>query len=367
MNEPLDNQSMAELLAQQTAALQAIATRPIKTSTTTYTSGTSVPRALQDMIKNRDRVRLASQELDQMLQAREQWPYVLANALSTVPQQQGYGSWLSDFARGLGTGGKMMTDAQMTRAQLKHKNEMDDLAMILAYDKAMGNIEDQTQRQYMGYIDAPYAYGRGSGSQQQETEKEFYDVTPPEMPENKPVWGEIEMRSEQLKDPDTHARTTGGLIAKFVAERTNPGGRAAMKANQQAYTNTFTQKAIERIAKKMGGSRGIDTIPELNIKGGPELSAEGMNSKDYVAAVKDQVWNIADQIVKANPKTDFSREEFGNGIINSYNNGILKEHRIVDHLPTNNKTDNSVAKQIAGAVSQGKPATSGYDYSKYGF
>ena len=369
MNEPLDNQSMAELLAQQTAALQAIATRPIKTSTTTYTSGTSVPRALQDMIKNRDRVRLASQELDQALQARETLPYTLASALAAVPQQQGYGSWVSDFARGLGGGGKMLTDAQMARAQMKRENEMDDLAMILAYDKAMGNIEDQTQRQYMGYIDAPYALGRSSGSgsgSQQQVEPRVYDITPTEMPEVKPVWGEIELRSEQLKDPDTQARTTGGLVAKFVAERTNPGAREAMVANQQAYTNNFTQDAITEIAQKMGGSRGIDTVPEINIKGGPELSGAGMGSKQFESAVKDQAWSAADQIVKANPKTTVSRAELANAFINNFNHSIRPDYRLVGQLPTNYKPNNAMAKQIAGAVSQGNPATSGYDYSKYG-
>lgn len=340
--EPLDAQGLAELLAQQTAALQAIATRPVKSSTTTYTTDNSVPRALQDMIKNRDRVRLASQELDQALQARETLPYTLASALSAVPQQQGYGSWLSDFARGLGGGGKMLTDAQMARAQMKRENEMEDLAMILAYDKAMGNIGDQTQRQYVSYVQAPYALGSGKGNQQEQEEPEHYDFSPPEMPDDRYEWGELTLQSNRI-DPQTNVRTGAGVAAKMASDFLNEGAREAAMANKNAYTKIFTQKSIEKIAKKMGGSRGIDTIPEVNLKGGPEISPETMDSKTYISAVRDQAWDIGDEIIKANPKAPFTRTQVANWYLNNYNHKILPKYRIVDNLPED--TEKSIKKQ----------------------
>jgi hypothetical protein len=152
----VDYSSLAGLLAPQTQALQALAMRPQKTSAVTTTTSSSTPRALQNMIENRDKIRTASRELDDALKARETLGYTLASALSNVPQQHGYGSWLSDFARSLGASGKMLTDAKMSREQLKRQNEMEDLAEILAYDKAMGDIGTQTQRQEIGYTELPW-------------------------------------------------------------------------------------------------------------------------------------------------------------------------------------------------------------------
>lgn len=98
----------------------------------------TVPYARPDMIAGRDTIGQASRTYDEALKARETLPYTLASALATVPQQQGYGTWLSDFARGLGTGGTMFTNAQLDRASKKYTNEMKDLAQRLAYDKEMG-------------------------------------------------------------------------------------------------------------------------------------------------------------------------------------------------------------------------------------
>ena len=98
----------------------------------------TVPYARPDMIAGRDTIGRATRAYDEALKARETLPYTLASALATVPQQQGYGTWLSDFARGLGTGGTMFTNAQLDRAGKKYANEMKDLAQRLAYDKEMG-------------------------------------------------------------------------------------------------------------------------------------------------------------------------------------------------------------------------------------
>lgn len=98
----------------------------------------TVPYARPDMIAGRDTIGRATRAYDEALKARETLPYTLAGALSAVPQQQGYGSWLSDFARGLGAGGTLYTNMQLDRAGKKYKNEMNDLAQRLAYDKEMG-------------------------------------------------------------------------------------------------------------------------------------------------------------------------------------------------------------------------------------
>lgn len=108
--------------------------RPVKNRQVQVT----VPYARPDMIAARDTIGQATREYDEALKARETWPYMLASALSAVPQQQGYGTWLSDFARGLGAGGTLYTNAQLDRAGKKYTNKMKDLAQRLAYDKEMG-------------------------------------------------------------------------------------------------------------------------------------------------------------------------------------------------------------------------------------
>lgn len=158
--------SLSGLLA---GAIEAQAMRPQKTSV--FTSSTSTPYALNDMIANRNRIGRATTELNDALKAREDLGYTLASALSGIPQQQGAGSWLSDFARAFGGGMAAPTNARVDRAQKKYEAEMKDLANILAFDKAMG--ETQQQQQTIGYT--PMEYGTAgkqaagsAGAQQQE-------------------------------------------------------------------------------------------------------------------------------------------------------------------------------------------------------
>lgn len=138
---------------------EAIATRPQKTST--FTTTTSTPYAREDMIKNRDRIGTARQNLADILKLREKPLYSVANALSAVPEQQGAGSWLSNLVRGFGAGATSHTNTMVDRAQKEYEAEMQDLAQILAYDKAMGDT--QTQSQTMGYTPMEYAGGSGKG------------------------------------------------------------------------------------------------------------------------------------------------------------------------------------------------------------
>ena len=362
-------QEILEMLANsQSQVAQAIAERPFKTYQKNTTYSTSTPRALQDMIKNRDRIRLASQELDNALRPRESLEYTLASALSKVPQQQGYGSWLSDFARGLGAGGTLYVDAQTSRAQQKYENEMRDLAQILAYDKAMGDIQDQRQEQVMGYTVMPYSTsGRGgSGKTEDQPETEVYDFTPPQMPEEPIRWSEVDIQGQRT-DPQSGVPTFGGLLAKYTGSAVESEGRFSKNANQNAYTKTFTVPAITKVAKAAGGSRGIDTMPEVNIKGGPELSSSNMTTSDFSNAVKDQAWDIADQIIKANPKATITREELANAFINNFNHRLRPEFRVVSGFTTPNVATPQTTPTPSITAQPSVAPVMQYDYSKYGF
>lgn len=149
-------------------AITAYAMRPQKSLVNTTTTTTETPYALANMLANRDRIGQATRDLDNALKIRESTGYSLANALATIPQQQGYGSWLSDFARSLGGGMAGPMNAYAARAAAKHDNEMKDLEAILAYDKAMGSIKNTTQSQTIGYDNMPWGGVGGKEKTQQQ-------------------------------------------------------------------------------------------------------------------------------------------------------------------------------------------------------
>lgn len=145
-------------------AIEALATRPQKNVTDTTTTTTSTPYALADMIANRDRIGQATRDYDNALKLRETTAYSLANALAAVPQQQGYGSWLSDFARAFGGGMSGPFNARVDRATKMHDNTIKDLETILKYDKEMGSTQTQNQHQTIGYENLPYGGGKQNGN-----------------------------------------------------------------------------------------------------------------------------------------------------------------------------------------------------------
>ena len=154
-------------------AITAYAQRPQKTSTITDTTSTTTPYALANMIANRDRIGQATKDYDDALKLRETTAFSLANALAAIPQQQGYGSWLTDFARSFGGGMSTPFNARVDRATKNYENQMKDLATILAYDKAMGDTQTQHQSQTMGYTEMPFggAGGKGKGTPENANEK----------------------------------------------------------------------------------------------------------------------------------------------------------------------------------------------------
>lgn len=152
-------------------AITAYAQRPQKTSTITDTTSTTTPYALADMIANRDRIGRATREYDDALKLRETTAFSLANALANIPQQQGYGSWLTDFARAFGGGMSTPFNARVDRATKNYENQMKDLATILAYDKAMGDTQTQRQNQTIGYQEMPYGGVNGKAKGQTANDK----------------------------------------------------------------------------------------------------------------------------------------------------------------------------------------------------
>ena len=144
-------------------AITAYAMRPQKSSVISNTTSTNAPYALADMIANRDRIGRATREYDDALKLRETTAYSLANALAAIPQQQGYGSWLTDFARSFGGGMSSPFNARVDRATKNYENQMKDLATILAYDKAMGDTQTQRQNQTIGYQEMPWGEVGGKG------------------------------------------------------------------------------------------------------------------------------------------------------------------------------------------------------------
>lgn len=163
MANEFDSVTLEAILAPQTQALQALAMRPQKTSATTTTTTRTTPYALDNMIANRDRIGQATQELDDILKARESFKYRFGQGLANVtPQNESGAGWLSGFLRGVGGGLTGYVDNRAARAQQKYENEMKDLAEILAFDKAMGDTQTQVQNQVIGYT--PMEYGMGTGS-----------------------------------------------------------------------------------------------------------------------------------------------------------------------------------------------------------
>ena len=145
-------------------AIEAMATRPQKSTVNTSTQTITSPYALDDMLARREKIGLATKALDEALKEREGFGYNMASALSGIPQQQGYGTWLGDFARAFGAGFSGATNARTDRALKRYNNEMKDLETILKFDKEMGSSQNSVQSQKIGYDDMPYAAGGKSGS-----------------------------------------------------------------------------------------------------------------------------------------------------------------------------------------------------------
>lgn len=145
------NMSIPKLSTQELLALMSSGgVSPLKYRETQ----TTTPYARESMMANRAKIGETTKALNEALAPRESWTYSLANALSNIPQQQGYGTWLTDFARAFGGAFKSPTDSAIDRAKTIAAQDLKDLEMLLKYDKEMGNTivtnYDYTQPQTGG-------------------------------------------------------------------------------------------------------------------------------------------------------------------------------------------------------------------------
>lgn len=233
-------------------AITAYAMRPQKSSVTTTTTSTNTPYALADMIANRDRIGQATRDLDDALKLRETTGYSLFNALSGIPQQQGYGSWLSDFARSLGSGAVSPMNAYLARAGTKQENATKDLETILKYDKEMGGTQTQKQVQTMGYQEMP--------------------------------WGGVGVRGK-----DQTADDKGKSIATTENVATTLGDLyKTIDANPQAFSATggIKQDAISMGLKSGVDVMGVDTIGKREFQYLKDLMPNGFATT--INAAKEQ-------------------------------------------------------------------------------
>lgn len=160
MDRDYDNTALAEALSVLGSGIQAQAMRPYKTSQQTVSQTTTTPVEFADMLARRNQIGSAREALGNALKQRENFGYSLASALSAMPQQQGYGSWLSDAARMFGTAFNARTNAAIDREQQLYDAYRKDLADALAYNQALGQVQGQTQTQTIGYT--PYEYAGGT-------------------------------------------------------------------------------------------------------------------------------------------------------------------------------------------------------------
>lgn len=284
----VDYNTLAAIMAPQTQALQALAMRPQKTSA--YTTTTSTPRALADMIANRDRIGTATQELDDALKARETLGYTLANSLANIPQQQGYGSWLSDLARGFGSGATMRTNAQVDRAQKAYDAQMKDLAEILAYDKAMG--ETQVQNQVIGYTPMEYGTaggkgttgkGAGAGSLNGVQQSNFGRSVGYDPVENLPDFGPVTraaLSEDQLgvmKYLPYAQSAAKGLTDKTATE---------LQSTWSDISDNILSGRVLDFVGKAGGVRVADTPAEQEFIFGPIRNYQNMSKRQLQAGLK---------------------------------------------------------------------------------
>lgn len=159
-NSYYDNGIASMLMADYVNAKNLEASRPMKASTTT--TATTKPVEYQDMLKRRNQIGTATQTLNDILKQRETPLYGLGSLMAQMPEQSGPGSWLSSLARGLGGGLTFGTNAAIDRAQRNYENAQNDLQTALAFDRAMGDTQTETQTNK--YTPVEYSTGRGGGS-----------------------------------------------------------------------------------------------------------------------------------------------------------------------------------------------------------
>lgn len=287
MNDEFSALTLQSILAPQTQALQQIAMRPQKSETTT--TSTSTPYALEDLVATRKRIGESRRVLDEALKAREGWGYTLANALANLPQQQGYGSWLSDFARAFGSGFTSPTNTKIDRMQKAYETEAKDLATILALDKAMG--ETQTKNQIIDYKEMPWggaggtkaASGQVAGSLNGVQQNNFGRSVGYDPVENLPDFGPVTRAALSEEQVNPLLKYVGGqAIAKGLTDKT----ATELQSTWSDISDNILSGRVLDFVGKAGGIRVADTPAEQEFIFGPIRNYQNMTKSQLQAGLK---------------------------------------------------------------------------------
>ena len=302
----VDYNTLAAIMAPQTQALQQIATRPQKTSSITNTTSTSTPFALEDLIAARDSLGTATRNLDEALKAREGLGYTLASALSAIPEQQGYGSWLSNLGRSFGAGLGARTNAQIDRAQKVYDAEMKDLANRLAFDKAMGETTTQSQEQKIGYTPMEYngagkvagAQGAGAGSLNGIQQNNFGRSVGYDPVENLPDFGPVTRAALSEEQVNPLLKYVGGQsLAKGLRDKT----ATELQSTWSDISDNILSGRVLDFVGKAGSIRVADTPAEQEFIFGPIRNYQNMTKSQLQAGLKQARNNfVAAGLNKAN-------------------------------------------------------------------
>lgn len=309
-----DYESLASLLA---GVGQAIATRPQKTSAITRTTSTSTPRALEDMIMRRNMIGANNQNLLNALKGRETFGYNVGSGLANLAPVSGYGDWGVNALRAFGGAMNRPTDAQIAREQAAQELAQKDLETALAFDKAMGETQSQTQEQTIGYTPMEYAGGAGAKSrQEQATGDSFggiqannfgrsvgYDPV-----ENLPDYGPIARAALSEDQLGTFKYVPGAqTLAKGLTEKQS----TQLQSTWSDISDNILSGRVLDFVGKAGGIRVADTPAEQEFIFGPIRNYQNMSRSQLQAGLKQARNNfVATGLRKArNAGVDVSEDE----------------------------------------------------------
>lgn len=300
-----DYSSLASLLA---GVGQAIATRPQKSLVRTTSTSTSTPRALEDMIRRRDTIGANNQRLLDALKGRETFGYNVGAGLANLAPVSGYGDWGVNALRAFGGAMNRPTDAAIAREQAAQEMARKDLETALAYDKAMGETQTQTQEQTTEYKDLPYGGAKQAQAAGEEPAKRA---------------AEMETTSENLgdlfqtiaKNPTTFS-TVGGLNqtekARGLRAAVTSQGLTDMGHREFAYLNSIMPK---------GFSTAINTAAEQKLMRPYTSMFESGAGSAKKAAIKNMIGSIYDEYAREAKAQGFempiSKEAYINSRINA--------------------------------------------------
>lgn len=355
MTNELDYATLSSALAPLVEAQQAMAMRPQKSRVVT----TSTPYALEDLLTLRTMIGPETARLDRALKNRENFGYSFANALSSIPQQQGPGSWVSALARGLGAGYTGRTNAEIDRAQQAYDAKMKDITTRMAIDKAMGDKQTQDIR----YDEMPWGGNSSSkrtgvGGPDQVVQNiataTGEGMDPEEFIKQYNTGGFIESGAS-----DVDARDNPTLAARFIRSAIAPINTGARSALAQNMTDKIIAPKIQNMVQNMGGAKGGDTLREVYARIGPLAQITSLGTQEQLGAIsaaKTDVLDIINRDRRAVGMQPLTMEQF-QPAWNRLFTGIATYHKQYGEKESNKKEKQTVTQ----------PVESQEDYSKYGF